>query len=122
LRTMPVSSFCGCIAPIGSSRRTPTTSRPLGRLSTLKAKAVDESSFAANTMHCLTSVMLVPLPPPLRRLITGGHNLICIGGLAAALGAVERLKADPKLSGQVIILGTPAEEGSGSSVRISSSS
>jgi metal-dependent amidase/aminoacylase/carboxypeptidase family protein len=55
-------------------------------------------------------------------MITGGHNLICIGGMAAALGAVERLKADPKLPGQVVILGTPAEEGSGSDVRISSSS
>jgi metal-dependent amidase/aminoacylase/carboxypeptidase family protein len=50
-------------------------------------------------------------------MITGGHNLICIGGLAAALGAVERLKADPHLPGQVVILGTPAEEGSGSSTR-----
>ena len=48
---------------------------------------------------------------------SGGHNLICIGGIAAALGAVERLKAHPNLSAQVVLLGTPAEEGSGSSNR-----
>jgi metal-dependent amidase/aminoacylase/carboxypeptidase family protein len=40
--------------------------------------------------------------------------LICVGGIAAGFGAVERLKADPQLSGQVVILGTPAEEGVGS--------
>jgi metal-dependent amidase/aminoacylase/carboxypeptidase family protein len=49
--------------------------------------------------------------------VLGGHNLICIGGIAAALGAVERLKEHPNLSAQVVLLGTPAEEGSGSSNR-----
>lgn len=44
-------------------------------------------------------------------LIIGGHNLICVGGIAAALGAVERLKRHPDIAGQVCILGTPAEEG-----------
>jgi metal-dependent amidase/aminoacylase/carboxypeptidase family protein len=51
---------------------------------------------------------------------TGGHNLICIGGFAAALGAVDKLKNNPELAGEVVLLGTPAEEGSGSSNRISS--
>jgi metal-dependent amidase/aminoacylase/carboxypeptidase family protein len=43
--------------------------------------------------------------------------LICTGGIAAALGAVERLKENPNLSGTVVLLGTPAEEGSSSSDR-----
>ena len=47
----------------------------------------------------------------------GGHNLICIGGIAAALGTVEKLKEHPNQPGEVVLLGTPAEEGSGSSDR-----
>jgi len=43
--------------------------------------------------------------------------LICVGGIAAALRAVERLKENPNVSGEVVLLGTPAEEGSGSSDR-----
>ena len=48
----------------------------------------------------------------------GGHNLICVGGMAAAIGAADKLKENPELSGTVVLLGTPAEEGSGSSPRI----
>ncbi len=49
---------------------------------------------------------------------SGGHNLICVGGIAAAIAAVEILKENPEQSGTVVLLGTPAEEGSGSSTRI----
>lgn len=48
-------------------------------------------------------------------LTLGGHNLICVGGIAAALGVVKELKEHPNQCGQVVLLGTPAEEGSGSS-------
>jgi metal-dependent amidase/aminoacylase/carboxypeptidase family protein len=47
-------------------------------------------------------------------------NLICVGGIAAALAAVERLKRYPNVAGQVCILGTPAEEGTITVVSISS--
>lgn len=53
------------------------------------------------------------------RVTLGGHNLICVGGIGAALGAVEKLKGHPNIAGEVVILGTPAEEGSGSSDRAS---
>ena len=49
--------------------------------------------------------------------VIGGHNLICVGGIAAGLGAVKRLKRNPNQAGTVVILGTPAEEGSSSTSR-----
>jgi len=57
------------------------------------------------------------LSRPIIFLTLGGHNLICVGGIAAALGAVNRLKQNPELAGEVVLLGTPAEEGSSSSNR-----
>src|SRR5271169_1484457 len=49
--------------------------------------------------------------------VIGGHNLICVGGIGAAISAVNKLKQHPEVTGEVVILGTPAEEGSGSSTR-----
>src|SRR5579862_1988146 len=62
--------------------------------------------------------MLVSYRNILYQADSGGHNLICVGGFAAAIAAVEILKENPEQSGTVVLLGTPAEEGSGSSTRI----
>jgi hypothetical protein len=77
---------------------------------------VDESYSAVNMMRFRTLVMLVS-PELIISDKQGGHNLICIGGIAAALGAVEKLKEHPNQAGEVVLLGTPAEEGSCSSDR-----
>ena len=63
------------------------------------------------------SGMLVSSPSPLALLTPGGHNLICVGGIAAALETVAKLKQNPEQNGEVLLLGTPAEEGSSSSTR-----
>ena len=87
-----------------------------GRRSGPKGVEDVELSFAVNTMLCPMSVM--PVSPLRSELISsGGHNLICVGGIAAGLGVVSRLKEHPGQAGEVVILGTPAEEGSGSSNR-----
>ena len=44
-----------------------------------------------------------------------GHNLIAISNLGAALGAKAVAE---ELSGRVVVLGTPAEEGGGGKLRL----
>ena len=46
-----------------------------------------------------------------------GHNLICMAGVAAFLAAAEMMK-EGKISGKVILFGTPAEEGGGGKVKM----
>ncbi|KXT01538.1 hypothetical protein AC578_4549 [Pseudocercospora eumusae] len=46
-----------------------------------------------------------------------GHNLICIASVGAAL-ATAKLLAHQKLGGQVVLLGTPAEEGGGGKIKL----
>jgi len=46
-----------------------------------------------------------------------GHNLIAIGGIAAALGCAEALKKHD-LPGKVVLLGTPAEERGGGKIKL----
>ncbi|GBM33839.1 Peptidase M20 domain-containing protein 2 [Araneus ventricosus] len=45
-----------------------------------------------------------------------GHNLIAEAGLAASLGVKAAMEADPKLTGKLVVLGTPAEEGGGGKI------
>ena len=46
-----------------------------------------------------------------------GHNLIATAGLAAILGIAEVLKKS-SIKGQVVALGTPAEEGGGGKIKM----
>ena len=46
-----------------------------------------------------------------------GHNLICTAGIAAFIAAAELMKEEG-ISGKVILLGTPAEEGGGGKVKM----
>ena len=45
------------------------------------------------------------------------HNLIAIGGVAAAMGTVAAMKSH-NIPGKVILLGTPAEEGGAGKVKL----
>lgn len=36
-----------------------------------------------------------------------GHNLIAVGGVGIALALQAALKAQPKISGKIVLLGTP---------------
>lgn len=45
------------------------------------------------------------------------HNLIAIGGVAAAMGTVAAMKSH-NISGKVVLLGTPAEEGGAGKVKL----
>ncbi|KAF9525316.1 hypothetical protein CPB83DRAFT_859614 [Crepidotus variabilis] len=45
-----------------------------------------------------------------------GHNLIAIGGVGVALALKAVLQANPKIPGNIILLGTPAEETGGGKV------
>jgi amidohydrolase len=47
-----------------------------------------------------------------------GHNLIATASIAAFLGAVAALQADPSIKGRVRLLGTPAEEGGGGKIKL----
>lgn len=47
-----------------------------------------------------------------------GHNLIATASIAAFIGAVAALKADPRRKGRVRLLGTPAEEGGGGKIKL----
>jgi hypothetical protein len=112
---MHASSSLGRIATDGKSPPMLTVWKLPGKHCILKAKTADESFFAANTTRYQSSVM--PVSSYTIVLTLGGHNLICVGGIAAALDTVNQLKQYPELAGEVVILGTPAEEGSGSSPR-----
>ncbi|XP_065281553.1 xaa-Arg dipeptidase-like isoform X2 [Dermacentor albipictus] len=45
-----------------------------------------------------------------------GHNLIAEAGFAAGVAVKEALRADPKLKGKIVVLGTPAEESGGGKI------
>lgn len=47
-----------------------------------------------------------------------GHNLIAEAGLAAGIAVKDALEADNSLSGKLIVLGTPAEEGGNGKVEM----
>jgi amidohydrolase len=47
-----------------------------------------------------------------------GHNLIATASIAAFLGAVAALKANPDIRGRARLLGTPAEEGGGGKIKL----
>lgn len=47
-----------------------------------------------------------------------GHNLIATASIAAFLGAVAALKANPDVKGRARLLGTPAEEGGGGKIKL----
>lgn len=46
-----------------------------------------------------------------------GHNLIAISGCAAAIGVAAALRQH-HIPGQVVLLGTPAEEGGGGKAKL----
>ncbi|KAG8171388.1 hypothetical protein JTE90_011159 [Oedothorax gibbosus] len=45
-----------------------------------------------------------------------GHNLIAEAGLAAAIGIKAAMEADATIRGQLLVLGTPAEESNGGKI------
>lgn len=45
-----------------------------------------------------------------------GHNLIAESGIVAAVGIKEAMEFDNTLSGKIVVLGTPAEEGGGGKI------
>ncbi|GFT26970.1 peptidase M20 domain-containing protein 2 [Nephila pilipes] len=47
-----------------------------------------------------------------------GHNLIAESGLGAGIAIKSALEAIPEISGKVVVLGTPAEEGGGGKVTL----
>jgi hypothetical protein len=104
---MPVSTSSICIVADGKLRQKLMDWILLGRRFTRKERGVVALYLAVNMMLFLRSVMLVC--SPWSELIASGHSLICVGGIAAALGEVEKLKEHPNQAGEVVLLGTPAE-------------
>jgi hypothetical protein len=114
---MHVLSSSEHIARTGLSPQVPTILKQHGRQCIHKAKVDDELYSAVNMTLFPMSATLVSSPPSQALLNPGGHNLICVGGIAAALETVAKLKQNPEQNGEVVLLGTPAEEGSSSSTR-----